>query len=83
MSASEGLWQLSGFDIVDRRPPVVRLDVHLENYDTLNFGEVEETQAAAQPTARTNLTEWFKANEKNAGAGHMRYVDLPQNFSGI
>ena len=35
VSASEAVWRVLRFDIVDHKPPVLRLDVHLENHHTV------------------------------------------------
>lgn len=39
VSASEALWRLSQFEIVDKQPAVVRLDVHLEIHHKVYFRE--------------------------------------------
>ena len=42
ISASEAVWRILRFDFISRKPPVLRLDVHLENYHTVVFEEVQE-----------------------------------------
>lgn len=81
VSASEAAWRLLSFDIVDRLPPVLRLEVHLENHHTVCFEEGKERAAAAQHRPGTKLTEWFKANEKYPGAQGILYHEFPKYFT--
>ena len=81
VSASEAVWRLFSFDIVDRNPPVVKLAVHLPNHDTVYFEEGREQEAALRPAPGTKLTEWFKANEKYPSARHIGYHLFPRYFT--
>ena len=66
---------------MERDPPVVRLDVHLEGHHIVYFHEGEPEAAAARSRAGTKLTEWFAANEKYTNARHIRYDDFPRYFT--
>lgn len=57
--------------MVDKTSSVVRLDKHIENHHTLNFGEGREVQEAGRTKANTNLVDWFEGNIKHVGAGHL------------
>lgn len=64
VSASEALWRLFQFEIIDKQPTVVGLDVHLENHHTVYFREEQQQQAANRSKPGTKITEWFAANRK-------------------
>jgi len=81
VSASEASWRILGFDIVDRSPPVFRLDVHLEGHHTVYFSEENADVAAARERPGTKMTEWFAANIKYPGARHISYDDFPKYFT--
>ena len=81
ISASESVWRLLAYDFVDRNPPVVRLDVHLEGHHTVYFQEDNAEHAANRPRAGTKLTEWFVANQLYPNARHIRYDDFARYFT--
>lgn len=81
VSASEALWRLFQFEIIDKQPTVVRLDVHLENYHTVYFREERQQQAANRPRPGTKITEWFAANRRWPGAFHIKYAEFPCYFT--
>ncbi len=59
VSASEAIWRILGFDIVNHKPSVVRLEVHTENHHTVYFRQGEE-RAAALRDSTTKLEAWLK-----------------------
>lgn len=63
LSVLEAHWRIVQFQIFDRSPAVVRLDVHLENHYTLYFRERRENQATTQSRPGTKLTKWFAENQ--------------------
>ncbi len=61
VSASEAVWRILAFDIVDNDPPGYRLEVHTEGHHTVFFREGEELPAALREP-QTKLTELLNAN---------------------
>lgn len=55
--ASEAAWRLFYFEIVYPNPPVVRLEMHLQNHHTVYFGEGRQQDTADRPAPCTKLTE--------------------------
>lgn len=46
--ASEAFWRLMGYEYVQREPPVIRLDLHLDGQHTVYFQEGNEAAANAR-----------------------------------
>lgn len=74
--ASEALWRLFRFEIIDRNLPDVRHYVHLENHRTVNFRERQQYTTAQQSRPETKITKWFKCNAKWTGAALIYYVQF-------
>ena len=74
ISATEATWRLLEYQLVYRYPPVIRLDVHLENHHTVYYTPGNEREAAARQRPGTKLTEWMQANEKHQNARHLLYT---------
>ncbi len=82
LSASEAVWRILAFDIVDNDPPVYRLEVHTEGHHTVFFREGKELPAALREPQKI-LTEWFNANTIYPGANHLRYDKFPRFFTWV
>lgn len=65
------------FEAIDKHPPVVQLDVHLQNHHAVYFKENQQGCATRQAKPEPKITEWFSANCKWPGASHIRYLDFP------
>jgi hypothetical protein len=68
----------------EESPAVIRLKVHLEGEDLISWNDDETPdaqtvldRAAAQDT---NLTAYFKANQKYPEAKNLLYQDFPSKF---
>lgn len=64
VSASEAVWRLFHFGIVERHPTIIRLDVHLEDLQTVHFHENNKQGAINGKKRNIKITEWFAANER-------------------
>lgn len=80
LSSIEANWRLLGYDIIKRSPPVMRLDVHVENYHTVYYAEDEAAEAARRQRPGTKITEWVKANTEYPSAQHHLYEEFAQCF---
>ena len=67
--------------MTEHKPPVERLEVHLEGRHIIYFQEGEHYKAADTGKAKsTNLMDWFHANEMFSNARHIYHVDFPKYF---
>ena len=57
--ASEGCWRTFDFKMYDRAPPVVRLNVHLEDHQTCTYVAGTEAEVVAEGPPTTQLTAWL------------------------
>lgn len=69
------------FDIVQRNPHAVHLEVHLEDHCMVSFQEGEEHSTANREQAGTKLTEWSVAYQKHPGAHHIPFDQFPRYFT--
>ena len=73
------------FPIADRYPPVQALRLHIEDQQQVVFDEGTEEEAL-ENQRETELTAFFKLNEKLRSEGIMdnllmpRYLDMPKKF---
>lgn len=72
-SASEAIWDLFQFEIIDKHPPVVQLDVHLKNHHTVYFKENQQGCATQKSKPGTKLSKLFSASLKWPGPSHVKY----------
>lgn len=79
--ASEALWSLFHFELIDEQLIAVRLDVHLENHHIVFSLEQQQQQAVSRSRPCTKLTEWFAASRKWPGASIIKYCDYPVYFT--
>ena len=84
IGASEACWRLFGFEMSDRSPAVVALQVHLEHQQLIYFQPGEERQAVAGEPRRTQLTAWLVYNRESAGDDPecltILYADFPHKY---
>ena len=85
VGSSEATWHLMAFPIADRYPPVQALRLHIEDQQQVVFDEGTEEEAL-ENQRETELTAFFKLNEKLRSEGIMdillmpRYLDMPKKF---
>lgn len=63
LSALEVACRILSFQYLDRQPCVVRLDVHLNGYYSVYYGEGDERTIVAREKPGTKTTGWFKSNK--------------------
>ena len=84
IGASEACWRLFSFELSDRSPAVVALQVHLEHHQLVFFQQGEEQQAVAGEPRRTQLTAWMAYNRESAAEDpaclQVLYPDFPQHY---
>ena len=69
VSSIEACWRLLGHDVHEQWPPVMRLPVHLENQQEVEYEPDNENIAQVlQRAGRTPLTAWFDACKRNEPA---------------
>ena len=81
VSASEAMWRIYGFPLHSGAPPVVRLQVHLENQQQVSFnidGSIPDV--AAMPPPKTTLTEFFALCERQPAARSYTYQNVVKGF---
>ncbi|XP_043224655.1 uncharacterized protein LOC122382858 [Amphibalanus amphitrite] len=84
IGASEACWRLFSFEMSDRSPAVLALQVHLEDQQLIFFQPGEERQAVAGEPRHTQLTAWMTYNRASAGEDpeclRVLYPDFPQKY---
>lgn len=80
MSSNEAAWRIFGFNIHNRYPTVVHLDVHLENDQRIIFTEENAEQKIQNPT-NTTLTAFFKLCQQDEFAQKLLYHEIPSYFT--
>lgn len=63
IGASEAVYRILEYDIIETKPAVERLEVHLPDRQQIYFHEGQEVEAATRPNKKTKLTMWFAANK--------------------
>ena len=83
VSSCEALWRMYMFEMQEHTPPIVRLQVHLPdeqsvvlNPATGNLQNVVDQQANVD----TTLTGWFKFNAQHNEFHHLLYQDFPSEL---
>ena len=78
----EACWRIMEFPMHQEKPSVYRLPVHEENKHTIFFrqDDIPEEILANPAINKTQLTEWFMANQQYPDASNYIYSDFPQKF---
>ena len=81
VGSTEAAWRIFEMPLTERNPPVVHLQVHLENFQRVYFNVDNAQQVAtAQPPA-TTLTSFFKLCENDDFAKDLVYGDVPKYYT--
>lgn len=81
VSASEAMWRIFGFPLHSGAPPVVRLQVHLENQQQVTFNIDGSIPAvASMPPPKTTLTEFFALCERDPAARSYTYQNVVKGY---
>ncbi|ONM25571.1 hypothetical protein ZEAMMB73_Zm00001d007023 [Zea mays] len=79
----EALWRIFSFDLSQNSPPVMQLQLHLENMHMVSFHERAKVNHIVQrPGAdRSMLTVYFEANRLHEEARGILYRDFPEWYT--
>jgi len=83
----EACHRIFGFHIHNNEPAVVRLQVHLQDKQTVTFSPLQgrdNLQATVNqtPAANTTLTAWFKKNREQDGIStNLLYYEMPEKYT--
>nr|XP_027196773.1 uncharacterized protein LOC113791226 [Dermatophagoides pteronyssinus] len=85
VSAPEAVWRLFGFPMHRQSHSVLRLDVHLENQNSVYFDPetVQRDPVAALENADrkvSTLQAWFNLNESDPEARTLHYWEIPDKY---
>lgn len=84
MSPPEVAWRIYAFPLAEMKPFVIHLQVHLENFQYLNFYGNEKVAniIEANKDSPTMLTQFFQMNCVNQVAKNfnLHYVEFPEYF---
>ena len=79
ITMSESFWRISGFDVHGRDPSIQWLAVHKENLQMVTFNEENPGEAISNPKD-TTLLAWFKLNQTDPQARHLKYHEIPEHY---
>ena len=81
VSAPEAIWRLFEYNMHHQSHTVIRLGLHLPNYQAVYFQAGEEELALENAVENdTHLTAWFKLNRENQHAQQFLYPEIPCHF---
>lgn len=76
------MWRLFAFELHKISHTIVRLPVHLENYQNVYFTPGQEQERAQNAAlARTKLTAFFALNTSDVEARQYLYHDIPVHYT--
>ncbi|AQL01280.1 hypothetical protein ZEAMMB73_Zm00001d044992 [Zea mays] len=79
----EALWRIFSFDLSQNSPPVMQLQLHLENMHMVSFHERAKVNHVVQRLGvdRSMLTAYFEANRLHEEARGILYRDFPEWYT--
>lgn len=80
ISTSEAVWRLLSFPIHERYPPVIQLDVHLENGQRVYFNPDNVRERVENPI-NTTLMAFFNLCQNDVFARTLLYSDVPSFYT--
>jgi hypothetical protein len=80
VSAPEAMWRLNGYPICHKSHTIVRLDIHEEHQQMVNFAEGEDIEDVLDRDHATKLTAWFDLNERDPNARQYLYTEIPKHY---
>ena len=75
----QATWRICENELLGKFPAVERLDIHLQDKQSVTFTPETIVEAATQPKD-TRLTAWFKLNTVDPNARQHTYLELPQFY---
>ena len=80
VSASEACYRIFAYELHANFPHVMRLALHLENQQSVVFGDHSDIPDILSVEKHSTLTGWFVANLKFPSARSLSYLDFPESF---
>lgn len=80
ISALEAVYRMLEYDIIDAKPTVECLEVHLPDRQQVYFLEGQEREAVHRQRSEIKFPMWFAANRKFPNARHLSYDQFPCFF---
>ena len=81
VSAPEACWRLREYIMHHQTHHVERLNVHLENKQTICFIPGNEAEAVQQKATKSKLLAWFKLNQEDQDARDYLYIEIPEHYT--
>ena len=81
MDSTQSCHRIFGFKMHIMKPPVMKLQFHLENEQVVPFDEDDNVQDLLQKHEQTQLTAFFKLNRDNPKARNLLYAEIPSYFT--
>jgi hypothetical protein len=82
VGAAEAAWRIYGMKMHHQSHPIIRLQVHTEDHQTVIFAPDQDLRQclAAAANRKTTLTGWFDLNNVDATAQEFLYTEIPEHF---
>ncbi|GJJ68098.1 ATP-dependent DNA helicase PIF1 [Entomortierella parvispora] len=80
VSACEALWRIFKFKLHGRSPAVIRLQVHLEEEQTVTYNDEDDLQHVVDVAKDSALMAWMKLNEADPEARAFTYPEIPLHY---
>ena len=82
VSSPEAVWRIFEKKMHGNSHTIIRLPVHLENFQLVYFTDAEERDALERAAQRnTMLTGWFQLNITTPEANSHLYAEIPKHFT--
>jgi len=81
VSSCEALWRIFRFKLHARSPSVKRLQVHLEDHQTVLFDADDNLQDVVDAQKNSCLMAWFKLNANDPEARNHTYPEIPKYYT--
>lgn len=80
VSTIEAIWHFFSFPMNHQDPPIIRLEMHLEDEQNIVFSETNDIKKIEKDVKHTKLTAWFHLNQTEPEARKYLYPDLPRYY---
>lgn len=81
VSAPEGCWRLRKYEMHKQTHHIERLNVHLEDKQSLCFEPGQEARAVEEKREKSKLLAWFRLNQKDLSARKYLYLQIPEYYT--
>ena len=80
VSTIEACWHFFSFGMNVQDPPVVRLELHLEDEQNIMFSDQDSLERITENVKKTKLTAWFELNKIDKDTRKHIYHDIPKYY---